>query len=226
MNTKILKGAEFEKKRSLEKKVKTFGTHHSAQTAQGATGVIDRHALEARGRALNIIEAAESEAEKIRENAKKVLDDVENAREKARQEGFAQGESKGFSLVTEALLRIEAIKEKFYKESEKEIIKLVAAVAEKVIGKLAEEHPEVIRDVVKQALEKSIGERITVRVNPQDLKRIEGEHFADILDKTKRLHFREDETVTRGGCIVETEVGTIDARIETQIEAIKKALEI
>ena len=32
--------------------------------------------------------------------------------------------------------------------------------------------------------------------------------------------------MSKGGCIVETEVGTIDARLETQLKAIKKALQI
>jgi flagellar biosynthesis/type III secretory pathway protein FliH len=38
--------------------------------------------------------------------------------------------------------------------------------------------------------------------------------------------FREDESIIPGGCIVETEVGTIDAQIDTQLKAIKKALNI
>jgi len=123
---------------------------------------------------------------------------------------------------------LETLKEKFYKEAEPEIIKLVIAIAEKVIGNIVEEKPEAIQDVVRQALERSLGDRITVRLNPQDYKTIiENQfEFKDVLDRTKRLHFKEDDTIAQGGCIVETEVGTIDAQIQTQMEAIRKALEL
>lgn len=227
MVTKIVKKTEFEKKRGLEKEVREVERHHAVDIAEEG-GVIDKKTLEARSRAETIIADAEAEAAKIRQRAQKVLNEVEAVRERARKEGLAAGESKGLSQVTEKLVKIEAIKEKFYKESEKDIIKLVVAIAEKVIGKIVEDRPEVIRDVVRQALERSIGDRITVRINPHDYKALTKENveFRDVLDRTKRLHFKEDDTIAKGGCVVETEVGTIDAQIETQLDAIKKALEI
>ena len=96
-----------------------------------------------------------------------------------------------------------------------------------VIGRIAAENPDLIRSVVRQALERVLGDRITVSLSPEDYRSlVAGEHeFKDVIDRTKRLMFREDETVAKGGCVVETEVGTIDARIETQLEAIRKALE-
>lgn len=228
MTAKIVKGSEFEKKRSLEEEVKTTQTHRTVDMGDESGGVIDRKSLEARSKAETIIAEAEAEAQKIREHAQKVLSEVEAVREKAKKDGLAAGEAKGLSQVTEKLVRLEAMREKFYKEAEVEIIKLVMAMAEKVIGKIVEERPDVIKDVVRQALERSLGDRITVRVNPEDYQTITTQNmeFKDVLDRTKRLHFKEDETVAKGGCIVETEVGTIDAQIETQMEAIKKALEI
>lgn len=226
MTAKIVKGSEFEKKRSLEKEVKTTKAHRPVSLGEEVSGVVNRASLEAKGKAETIIAEAEEDARKIRERAQKVLSEVEAVREKAVKEGLAAGEAKGLSQVTEKLLRLEAMREKFYKEAEDEIIKLVMAMAEKVIGKIVEERPDVIRDVVRQALERSLGDRITVRVNPKDHKTIMSQNmeFKDVLDRTKRLHFKEDETVAKGGCIVETEVGTIDAQIETQMEAIRKAL--
>lgn len=226
MAAKIVKGSEFEKKRSLEEEVKTTQTRHAVNIGEEGGGVIDRKSLESKSRAERIIADAEAEAAKIRERAQRVLSDVEAVREKARKEGFAAGETKGLSQVTEKLVHLEAMRERFYKDAEPGVVKLVMAIAEKVIGSIAAERPEVIRDVVRQALERSLGDRITVRVNPEDYKKIhDGSYeFRDVLDRTKRLHFKEDETVSKGGCIVETEVGTIDAQIETQMEAIKKAL--
>ena len=53
------------------------------------------------------------------------------------------------------------------------------------------------------------------------------EHEKDLLtviDQTQSISVKEDEEIPAGGCIVETELGTVDARLETQLRAIKKAL--
>jgi flagellar biosynthesis/type III secretory pathway protein FliH len=38
------------------------------------------------------------------------------------------------------------------------------------------------------------------------------------------MNIKEDEQIPPGGCVVETEMGAVDARLETQMTAIKKAL--
>lgn len=199
---------------------------HVADVVSDSGGVVHKRVMDAGTRAEKILSDAENEAAKIREEAKVVLESAKLAREEAIKKGYAEGESKGLSQVTEKLLHLERLKEKFYDQAEPEVVKLVMSIAEKVIGRVASENSELIKNIVHQALEKSIGDRITVRMNPDDYKvLIAGEHeFKDVIDRTKRLLFREDETIAKGGCVVETEVGTIDAQIETQLEAIRKAL--
>ena len=129
---------------------------------------------------------------------------------------------------TDAILKVRESKEKFFAEAEAEVIKLVLTISEKVIGKLAQEYKEVILSIIQQAMERSLGDRIVIRLHPEDWKRIQTEEkvFKEKLDKTKHLHFKEDDTIERGGCVVETEIGTIDAQLDTQLKAIRKALEI
>jgi flagellar biosynthesis/type III secretory pathway protein FliH len=38
-----------------------------------------------------------------------------------------------------------------------------------------------------------------------------------------RIRLEADETISSGGCIIETESGDVDARIETQLDIIKAA---
>ncbi len=228
MSSKVVKKKDFEKRKGLEKNLHQDKKHTSVDISIDTGRVLHKSTLEAKDKAEKIIESAETEANEIKEKAQKILAEVEAVREKARSDGYAKGETEGFSQVTEKIVLLETLKEKFYKEAEPEIIKLVIAIAEKVIGNIVEEKPEAIQDVVRQALERSLGDRITVRLNPQDYKTIiENQfEFKDVLDRTKRLHFKEDDTIAQGGCIVETEVGTIDAQIQTQMEAIRKALEL
>lgn len=219
MTSKIIKGSRASGEGAEQ-------ARRSAEIYPEEGGVVHKRVLDAREKAEAILGAATEEAEKIRLDAKAVLEKARVDREAAVKKGYAEGESKGLAQVTEKLLHLERLREKFYDDAEPEMIKLVASIAEKVIGRIAAENTDLIRSVVRQALERALGDRITVSVNPEDYRTLmEGEHeFKETLDRTKRLIFREDESVSKGGCVVETEVGTIDARIETQLEAIRKAL--
>ncbi len=201
---------------------------HHVGVMQERGGVLDRREIAAHREAARIIEEAEADAARILNEAEAMRAEVETVRERARKEGLAKGQAEGKALVTEQLMRVEKRREEFFAKAEPEIIKLVLAIAEKLIGQIASERPSLVKDVVRKALERSIGDRITVRLNPEDYGTVmsEGYEFRDVLDRTKRLMFKEDEAIQKGGCIVETEVGTIDAQIETQLEAIRKALEL
>lgn len=220
MTSKIIKGADTKKGEGAA------AAPHAADLYPDEGGVVHRRVLDAREKAQAILDAAAEEAARIREEARRVLEGTKAERDAAVKRGYAEGESKGLGLVTEKLLELKRLRERFFENAEPEVIKLVTEIAEKVIGRIAAENQEIIRSVVHQALERALGDRITVSVHPDDYRTLmAGEHeFKDVIDRTRRLLFREDDGVSKGGCIVETEVGTIDARIETQLAAIRKAL--
>jgi len=188
--------------------------------------VITKAELSAQDKAQILIEEAQKEVDRIQQEAEGMLAHVQSEMEKAKKEGYRKGKEEGQAELTEEILKIRKLKEEFFANSEPEMIKLVMAIAEKVIGKLVEEHKEAIYSIVRQAIEHSLGDRIVVRLHPDDLKRLRTEdlQFKNILDRTKHLHFKEDDTIQKGGCVVETEVGTIDAQLENQLKAIRKAL--
>jgi flagellar assembly protein FliH len=83
---------------------------------------------------------------------------------------------------------------------------------------------------VLQALRKVKGRGdVTVRVNLADVK-LTTEHtkeFMDAVENIQNISIVEDSTIDRGGCIVETDFGAIDARIASQLaELEQKILEI
>ena len=221
MTGKILKKEDIKGKAKAPPKARP-----AAGIVPGSGGIVQRRVVDADKEASRILVDAEREAVRIKDEAEDVLMD---AKAKAAQEvkrGYAEGEAKGLAQVTEKLVALTKIREEFYDSAEPEVIKLVLEIAEKVIGRLVAENPEMIRSVVRQALEKSLGDRITVRLNPDDYKAVmaEDKEIRDVIDRTKRLTFREDDSIAKGGCILETEVGTIDAQLETQLAAIRKAL--
>ena len=54
-------------------------------------------------------------------------------------------------------MKLQKLREDFYTNAEPEVIKLVMTIAEKVIGRAVSENPDMIKSVVRQALEKSLG---------------------------------------------------------------------
>ncbi len=77
---------------------------------------------------------------------------------------------------------------------------------------------------LKLAAEKS---KTTLRVNPEDCDYVEElrpEFFAAVKE-LKALTVTSDPSITRGGCLLESPYGDVDARIETQLEKIHQCLE-
>ena len=64
---------------------------------------------------------------------------------------------------------------------------------------------------------------VVIRVNLADLQ-MATEHTREILEKIEKvgkITVMEDSTVDRGGCIIETDFGQIDARISAQLKEIE-----
>ncbi len=127
--------------------------HEVDMSAEGG-GVLDRRIISATERAQKIIDEAHAEAAAIRAEAEALRAQVAAVRDEAHKEGLAKGEALGRAAVTEKLVALERRREEFYDTAEQEIIKLTIAIAEKVIGHIASERPDVVRDVVRQALER------------------------------------------------------------------------
>ena len=224
---KIVKNKDFEKKQSSSMG-SSASVSRTVSVAPTKGGVVGKKDLAAQGKAEKILADAQNEAKKILEEAQAVLANAEQVREQNSKEGYAKGEAKGLAQVTEQLIKLQELKQTFYDNAEPEVIKLVMSISEKVIGQIVNENPQVVENVVRQGLERSLGDRITIKVNPEDYKTLLAKQvdFKDMLDRSKRLILKEDENIARGGCTIETEVGTLDAQIETQLEAIKKALAV
>lgn len=189
-------------------------------------GIVTKEELRGQEKGQKLIAEAEKDAEAIRKEANDLKERVSRELEAAKEAGYAEGKNGAQAEWVEKILELRLLKEEIFRNAEPEILKMVVDVSEKILGKLTASHKDMVYAVLRQALERSIGNQITVRMHPADLKRFSEKEleFKDLFDRTKHLHFREDDSIERGGCVVETEVGTIDAQLEAQLKAIKKAL--
>lgn len=217
MSKKILKNSELEGK---------IGSAKKTAPALPGSGLIRREEIAAREKGGYLIAEAEKDADRIRKEAEKIKARIEAEMKRKVEEGLQEGKEEGLATFTKEIKEARELKRKIIENAEPEIMKLVFEVAEKVVGDLVHKHKDAVRAIVHQALEHSLGDKITVRMNPADLIRLSEEDrtFKDVLDRTKHIYFKEDESIDKGGCIVETEIGTIDAQLDTQLKAIRKAL--
>lgn len=189
-------------------------------------GIVHRKVVEAQAQATELLAAAQTEAEQLQANARALLAQVDVERSAAREAGYREGRDEGLASCTEFATRLLRQKEQFFAEIEHNLLRLVQTTAEKVIGQLTAESQAVLLTVVRQAIEAAIGDRVLVRLHPDDYARVlaaDNELRASI-DRMKRLQFRADESIAVGGCVVETEVGTVDAQLPIQLAALRKAL--
>lgn len=175
---------------------------------------------EARNQASGIVQQAQAQAEQIRAQA-------EEYRQKGYEDGFAAGLEEGKSDYTEAILNMNRENDKKFKHFEPEVVKLAIKIAEKIIGHEVQLHPDTIAKIVQKALGAVRHQReIFIRVNPEDYDVIAQSKplLLDALSRAQDLDIRSDGNITRGGCRIESEIGTIEASIEKQLASIEKIL--
>jgi flagellar assembly protein FliH len=174
---------------------------------------------------------AQSEATKILNQAKA---EAEGIRNKAREEGMVQGRGQGNKeaeqKVKEALETLnEAVKErkKIIKDAEAEILRLALKAAEQIIRSEVSLHRDVCLNIVSEAINRvSDREQVIVKVNREDAEYIKKykDRLAGIVDGVKSFSVLEDSGIEPGGCVIETNLGYVDARIGTKLAALEEAL--
>jgi flagellar assembly protein FliH len=167
-----------------------------------------------------------------REQAARVLAAAHSAAEEDRRQGFEQGLAEGREAaraeMTEILVRAREEAEELRNASKEAAIPIARRMAERIVGRALELHPSLIADIAAQALAASRARSgpVTLRVHPIDLQALQQERprlaarFAGAID----LQLVGDEGIAQGGCIIETTVGRLDARLGHQLDAIEKAL--
>ena len=180
-------------------------------------------------------ETEKAAAEKYDQLIKEATEKVKTIEKDAYDAGYKDGSEKGFESGKNEVERLiekihqvlnTAIEKRnaIIEESETQLINLVLLISQKVIKVISENQKNVVINNVIQALRKlkTRGE-VVVRVNLDDVK-LTTEHIKDFMkmvDNVRSITVLEDSTVDKGGAIIETDFGEIDARISSQLNEIK-----
>jgi flagellar assembly protein FliH len=185
----------------------------------------DALVADAHNRARALIEDAAARADAI----------AQDARGRGHDEGFDAGRAAAGAEMNDMLVTMRGLLEmarverhKLIEEAEPELVRLALGIAERVLHQQVALDRGVVVAMAKTAIARLIErDTVTVRVNPADLECMR-EHRDDLIaiGDIRNLRLLEDQRVDRGGVVVETDAGTIDARIGTQLDEARKILHI
>jgi flagellar assembly protein FliH len=181
------------------------------------------------------IERGKYEAEKMIKEAELKVSEIEHQAykkgyEAGREEGYKEGQAEVMRLVDRLGTIVSTavdIRDDIIRSSEKLMTEMILMIARKVVKDEIVERREVVINNIKEAIQRvKDRDRIDIRVNFADLDMTTAhkDELIKMMDTLKKVNIYEDNRVDRGGCIIETDVGAIDARISTQLDAVEESI--
>lgn len=148
-----------------------------------------------------------------------------SAQEKLEKE-YSEKLLKKFNDVQKILSELDLKMISYSDNFEKVVINLALLIAEKLVRReLVQKN--IIPEVLQESLKRVLGaNRIVVKVNPVDLEILNNDSNQLLGDDSfAKIKFEPDSKIEQGGCLVETEIGNVDARVSSQLNEVKKQLE-
>jgi len=178
---------------------------------------------------LDKVKKIELEKEEIQRQVQSAYDkgfeDGQQATQMALAEDFNKLEDwvRRIDKVTENLIQEFSDKIKDLKNA---IVPIAIKVAEHILRSEIRANPAVIENQVAKALEVLDNEKIfKIKLNPEDIEILENINSRLLSDpKLDSVEIVPDASIKHGGCIIEAEIGQIDATIEAQLKKIESAL--
>jgi flagellar assembly protein FliH len=170
--------------------------------------------------------------------AEKIGGDLVSLEREAYEKGFAAGEKAGFELglkkaevlfsgLSGILDELSDFKTSLYGPCEHEMVGLSLAIARKVIQREVEKKDSVL-DCVRVAIKSVVAAgEIVIKVNPRDLEVLndnKGEFSRFSGAGVKGLKIEADPEIDKGGCVIETNYGEVDASIGSVLADIEERL--
>ena len=212
--------------------IKEKAEESSTQMAQHTLENAEIESNRLKDEANKILSEAKIEAERLLAEAKSETEQIKND---AYNQGLAEGSEEGFQSgkdeVERLVSRIHKVlnaaidkRRDIIMEAENQMVELVLLISNKVVKVISEEQKDVVLSNVIQALRKmkSRGE-VEIKVNLADVK-LTTDHikdFMEMIESVSAITVLEDSTIEKGGCIIETNLGRIDARISSQLREIE-----
>lgn len=194
----------------------------------------------------------QTNVDRAREGVKEIINDAINKarqkafeiKEQARKEGYEAGYTEGFQkgelsakeefapfvkTLHELLQTVSDLRKKMYSKVEREMVEMILDLAKKIIHYELSIREDGVKEMIRIAVESVLDkQKMTIRINPAD--KIHAESFRpellQLFEEIKNIVFEAHPSIEKGGCIVESNFGIVDARIEKLNDQIDKILNL
>lgn len=200
----------------------------------------------ARKNAFEILEQARWEANDLISKAKEEAEkEIQNLRETAGEEGRKQGFEKGlqegnekgreegrqtyFEAVKKWNVMLETTiqeRKKLLGELQPILVELLGEALHRCLKKEAKRHSQMVVDFAKEVIQKAQDQvHLKLHLNPEDIEEVEAQKDQLQLSVgAGELELVPDARIEMGGCVLETEAGSVDSRISTVVGQVKESL--
>lgn len=154
----------------------------------------------------------------------------EEAYLKGKVDGRLEAEEKLHSATQALKIGLEEIScltKSLLVKSKEDMVRLIMAVAKQVIHTEIGVNETIVLNTVSRVLQTAIqADKYYIRVNPEDFKIVTEKEplFLACMKGLQHIYFLADETVSRGGCLAESQAGEVDATVESQLAEIYQHL--
>ena len=170
-----------------------------------SSSLIEGEVYDASQVAKDLLQKAQKQAEEITSRAQEEKDRVlAEARDAGYQEGLAKS--------TEYVVKAKEFYQRTAENSKNELKVLAVKIAEKIVGRAIEMDPELINDIVTQAIRTLRQQKnVTVRCHEDDLRVLKKneKEFLEQMGPGGVINFVDDPKITRGGTLEREDVSSI-----------------
>ena len=127
-----------------------------------------------------------------------------------------------------ACAEVDTLHEEILEQSRGNMINLVISLSRKIIGRELTTGRNIIADTLKNAIELAMkNDTYDIWLHPDDLTVVE-KMVPDLIASVQQLNhiiLKTDQEIMRGGCRLDSDICTVDATIEAQLETAREFLE-
>lgn len=168
---------------------------------------------------------------------------VAESHEAGKQEGIAEGEKRGFDAADKKFnaevtklkdqtakyfQQFEASKKEMLNNLEHILLKFCMELTKKIVACELTTNPDIVIAAIKKALTMIADrEKILIRVAPGDMETASGQKdfLSSVTERLENVQIEADSRITKGGCIVESNSGMVDARMGVQLDEVELLVE-
>ena len=155
--------------------------------------------------------------------------EIEAGMQSAREQGLAEAQAEASSYLQAAQALVHEVnvwKEEVMAQSTPLVIEMICALAEKMFGEGVKLSDTALQQNLNRVLMnvKSLGD-ILIYLNPRDAAELDsGWREMRAATTGSRIQIIPSSNITPGGCFVEGQMGSVDARVETQLQVVLNTL--